>query len=224
MKIVLNHKSNLVYEQVIDYANQLENMKTTQELIVCPSSCYLSLFPKMNLGVQDVSCYDQGAYTGEITAKSVASLGAKYALIHHSEREKYFHEDIMIAKKKLQLALEAGLIPIICVGDHKSAHEKGTYLKEIKNQLEQLITEDMTNYIIAYEPLFAIGTGDIPYIGEIEQVISMIKNSYSSFVLYGGSVNQINVNQLKEIRGLDGFLLGGISLDLSSLQDLLAQL
>jgi len=225
MILVLNHKSNLDRKQIEKYIAEYRKIdKKNHQIIICPSSCYLPLFEQVELGSQDISRYPQGAYTGEVSGKALKSLNVSYVLINHSERVNLLNESLEIAKQKIERALENNLIPIICVGDTKEEHEQGIHLKRIKEILEQLITKEMKEYIIAYEPLYAIGSGLVPSNEDIEEVITMIKSVYPTKVLYGGSVDEKNIETLKEINQLDGFLLGGISLRLTNLQILLQKM
>ncbi|HIT10074.1 MAG TPA: triosephosphate isomerase [Candidatus Onthousia faecigallinarum] len=222
MILALNHKSNFTKEQILNYVEKYKKFDSKgHTMIICPSSCYLPYFSDFLLGCQDVSPYSFGAYTGAISAEAFASLGVKYSIIHHSEREKCFKESLEVAKKKLEQAINVGLTPILCVGDTKDEHERGKTLEVIEGQL-QFLLEGLAPHslFIAYEPIYAIGTGYVPENKEIEEVLSMIKEYYSYPVLYGGSVNEKNIEVLKQIKGLGGFLLGGISLDLKALQTL----
>lgn len=225
MLIVLNHKSNLEKQEIEKYIAEYKSLKTNDhQMIICPSSCYLPLFEQLELGSQDISRYQAGSYTGEISGYALKSLNVSYVLINHSERAKCLNEGLEIARKKIERAVESNLIPIICVGDTKEEHEQRNHLRKIKEILSQLITKELKEYIIAYEPLYAIGTGIVPSNDDIKEMISMIKETYHTKVLYGGSVDEKNVEILKEVDQIDGFLLGGISLKLSNLQTLLQKL
>ena len=227
MIIALNHKSNFTKEEFLSYLTSYKALNSyNHDLLLFPSTCYLPLITNTIFGSQDVSCYQEGSYTGEISAKAIKSLGATYTLINHSERLTKLNETLDISKKKLAQALSNNLIPIICIGGTKEEHDAGTYVEKIKKDLDYLL-EDIDKskeFIIAYEPIFAIGTGLIPANEDIEKVTTMLKDTYHKQVLYGGSANEENIETLKQLKNIDGFLLGGISLKLPSLQELLNKL
>ena len=227
MIIALNHKSNFTKEEFLSYLTSYKALNSyNHDLLLFPSTCYLPLITNTIFGSQDVSCYQEGSYTGEISAKAIKSLGATYTLINHSERLTKLNETLDISKKKLAQALSNNLIPIICIGGTKEEHDAGTYVEKIKKDLDYLL-EDIDKskeFIIAYEPIFSIGTGLIPANEDIEKVTTMLKDTYHKQVLYGGSANEENIETLKQLKNIDGFLLGGISLKLPSLQELLNKL
>ncbi|HIS37907.1 MAG TPA: triosephosphate isomerase [Candidatus Onthousia faecavium] len=227
MIIALNHKSNFTKEEFLSYLTNYKALNSyNHDLLLFPSSCYFPLITNIIFGSQDVSCYQEGSYTGEISAKAIKSLGATYTLINHSERLTKLNETLDISKKKLAQALSNNLIPIICIGDTKEEHDAGTYVEKIKKDLDYLLEgiDKSKEFIIAYEPIFAIGTGLIPTNEDIEKVTTMLKDTYHKQVLYGGSANEENIETLKQLKNIDGFLLGGISLKLPSLQELLNKL
>ncbi len=225
MIIVLNHKSNFTQPEIVKYIAQYNQLKkNNHQVITCPTSCYLPYFKNIELASQDISRYPIGAYTGEISGKALKSLNVSYVLINHSERLKYMNEDLFVAKQKIEMARENNIIPIICVGDTKEEHDEKIHLEKIREILNILIMPDMKDYIIAYEPIYAIGSGIVPSNYEIEEVVGMIKEIYNVPVLYGGSVSEDNIETLKKISSIDGFLLGGISLKPMKLQSLLLKL
>lgn len=226
MLLVLNHKSNLTYDEVINYHHDLLKLSLfDHQLIVCPSYCYLPFFDDVTLGSQDVSEFPFGAYTGQVSASALKSLHVNYVIINHSERLQYCHESLKTAKKKIEMVLEQKMTPIICIGDTKEEHDQNLYLQRLEEQLDYLV-QDLKGdeFIVAYEPIYAIGTGDIPKNEDIKKIAKMIKDKYQVRVLYGGSVNQDNAALLSQIEELDGFLLGGISLKLDKLQELIKKL
>ena len=228
MIIALNHKSNFTKEEILKYLDNYKSLNThNYEMILIPSVCYLPLIPDSILyASQDVSSKEIGAYTGEVTAKVIKSLGATYTLINHSERITKMNENLDISKQKLIEAFSNDLIPIICIGDTLEEHKRGTYVEKIKKDMDYLLSDidKSKDFIIAYEPIFAIGTGIVPTNLDIEKVTTMLKETYHKKVLYGGSANENNIEELKQVKDIDGFLLGGISLKLPSLQEFLNKL
>ena len=228
MIIALNHKSNFTKDEILNYLEDYKTLNTyNHEMILIPSVCYLPLIPNnITYASEDVSSKEMGAYTGEVTAKAIKSLGATYTLINHSERITKLNESLDISKKKLEQAFSNNLIPIICIGDTLEEHQNGTYLDKIKKDMDYLLSDidKSKEFIIAYEPIFAIGTGLVPENNDIEKVTTMLKETYQKQILYGGSANANNIEKLKQIKNIDGFLLGGISLKLSSLQQFIDKL
>ena len=136
------------------------------------------------------------------------------------------NENLEISKQKLEQAFSNDLIPIICIGDTLQEHKSGKYVDKIKKDMDYLLSDidKSKEFIIAYEPIFAIGTGIVPTNEDIEKVTTMLKETYQKKVLYGGSANENNIDELKQVKNIDGFLLGGISLKLPSLQEFLDKL
>lgn len=188
--IMLNQKMYLNYDEVLNYIKALENIK--EEVIIFPSSLYLLEFINkgFTVGVQNICKNDNGAYTGEVSASQAKSIGAKYVLINHSElKEKW--EDVLL---KIKQARKYHLQVVLCT--------------------DVMLTENLPNdIIIAYEPVSSIGTGKLKPVDEIENIINEFKDKYQVKVLYGGSVNIENIEKLKQIKNLDGFLIGKSSVN-----------
>lgn len=223
MLVVLNNKCNFNLDEYLDYQNKLKNLNFKNDIVLCPSSIYLSNFELENvfLGSQNVSPFNDGAYTGEVSARQLKSLNVKYCLVGHSERRVYFKENNEIMKNKIEQLLENEIIPIYCVGEL----EKNSDNNELDEELK--ILEEIRNnekIIIAYEPLWAIGTGIQPNINELEKIIKLIKEKFpNNKVLYGGSVNEDSIVNLKS-ELIDGYLLGGVSLHPDRISMLLSKL
>lgn len=223
MLVVLNNKCNFNLNEYLDYQKKLKNLNFKNDMVLCPSSVYLSNFELENifLGSQNVSPFNDGAYTGEVSARQLKSLNVKYCLVGHSERRVYFKENNEIMKNKIEQLLENEIIPIYCVGEL----EKNSDNNELDNELK--ILEEIRNnekIIIAYEPLWAIGTGIQPNINELEKIIKLIKEKFpNNKVLYGGSVNEDSIVNLKS-ELIDGYLLGGVSLHPDRISMLLSKL
>lgn len=223
MLVVLNNKCNFNLDEYLDYQNKLKNLNFKNDIVLCPSSIYLSNFELENvfLGSQNVSPFNDGAYTGEVSARQLKSLNVKYCLVGHSERRVYFKENNEILKNKIEQLLENEIIPIYCVGEIEKNSDNNELDKELK------ILEEIHNnekIIIAYEPLWAIGTGIQPNIIELEKIIRLIKEKFpNNKVLYGGSVNEDSIINLKS-KLIDGYLLGGVSLHPDRISMLLSKL
>lgn len=226
MIVALNNKSNLGKEEFINYLNELNNIKTNSTLILCPT--YLNI-PLVNidilLGSQNVSKTDNGAFTGEISAIQLKEFNVKYSIVGHSERRGYQKETNEDIKEKIIKLQENNITPILCIGESKEERENGTYKEVLKEELSILNDIDNSNIIIAYEPIWSIGTGIIPTNEEITEVFEFIKGILpNNKVLYGGSANNDNIDTLKTISLIDGYLLGGLSLKPDKLQIFLDKL
>lgn len=225
MIIALNNKSNLTKEEFFKYQEEINQINSKSTLILCASTLNIPHYNliKCHTGSQNVSAYPTGAHTGEITASQLKSYGVEYCIVGHSERRQEQKEtDNDIAKKIKQLCT-ADIIPILCIGETKEEREQGLVNKVITNEIqiatEHMTEEDKKNIIVAYEPIWSIGTGIIPTNEQIEEVLKLIKQLLpTSKVLYGGSANENNISTLKTCRLIDGYLLGGVSLKTESLK------
>ena len=224
MIVALNNKSNLEKEEFINYLEGLKNIKTNSNLILCPTFLNIPLVNiDIPIGSQNVSINDNGAFTGEISAKQLKSFNVKYAIVGHSERREYQRETNEEIKEKINKLKENDITPILCIGESKEERDNNTYKEVLKEELSILDTN--SNVIIAYEPIWSIGTGVIPTNKEIEEVFKFIKDMFpNNKVLYGGSANVDNVDTLKQIELIDGYLLGGLSLKPDKLQIFLDKL
>lgn len=223
MLVVLNNKCNFTLKEFAEYQKNLKSINTKHKLILCPSNIYISKFELENifLGAQNVSAFDNGAYTGEVSAVQLKSLDVKYSLVGHSERRVYFKEDNNSIKNKIEMLLKNNIVPIYCIGELSKKANNSEIIKELEI-LKQV--NDSDKIIIAYEPLWAIGTGMQPNINELENIIKLIKSQFpNNKVLYGGSVNEKNITNLKSSL-IDGYLLGGISLHPDRINSLLSKL
>ncbi len=201
------------------------------EIVICPPFVYLkelnpsfrSLAPKLKLGGQDLFWEKEGAYTGEISGSMLKSLGCKYVIIGHSERRKYFGETNEMVNKKLLAALKARLKPVLCVGEKEEEEMSLVVKSQLIEGLESINRAQMRDLTIAYEPVWAIGTGnpcqpDDAMKAElfIRQTLSKLYNrklAEGISILYGGSVNsKIAADYIKEAK-MNGLLAGGASLD-----------
>jgi len=187
------------------------------DAIICPPFCYLyaKIRPsgaKFTLGAQNCHWEEKGAYTGEISPKMLKSLGVKCVIIGHSERRIHFQETDEMINKKLKAALKFGLIPILCIGEKEGEDAKLVVDRQLKEDLNEIIDTDIEKIVIAYEPVWAIGTGNFCEPQKAKEVLGLMKEKINNNVLYGGSVSsKISADYIKV--GFDGLLVGGASLD-----------
>jgi len=190
---------------------------TNAEIIICPPSVYLTELKGLTIGAQNVFYEEKGAFTGEISCAMLKDLGVDYVIIGHSERRKYFNETDEIINKKIKQALKAGLKIIFCIGEtteERDANKKNEVLgRQIKNGLDGI--ENLDNINIAYEPVWAIGTGNNCSVEETKQSINFIREFVRSDtrILYGGSVKSENSGDYVKYAGANGLLVGGASLN-----------
>lgn len=214
----------------LELVNELNMLKFNPnvKIVVCPPYPYLGICNQKDkvysLGAQN--CYQSlsGAYTGEVSVDHLMETGCEYVVLGHSERRTMCYETDSVVNSKAKTALSVGLTPIICVGEPLATRQSGGFYKKyILDQLEgSLAGLDLESVIVAYEPIWAIGTGVIPTNNEIEEVVQLIKSTFKNIrVLYGGSVKPENVGVLNKIDSLDGFLVGGASLDIDKFQHII---
>ena len=233
MKIIAaNFKMNLTKKEIDNYLKEIDNKKINN-VIFFPSNIYIPYFSKYNIGSQDISFKELGSITGDTSIKQYLDFNIKYVLIGHSERRKYFNDSKYISDK-VNLTLKNNIIPIICVGETEEEYNNNLTKKVLKDELDEALENNITllnnKIIIAYEPIFSIGTNKVLDIKEIENIVSYIKsylkNTYllDIKVLYGGSVNLNNIGNLEKISNLDGYLIGNASLDAKSFLDLISKI
>ncbi len=234
---VANWKMNLSFTQSINFCkNNLDALQQlssdTTDIVLCPS--FIALAPiaeifknhSIAIGAQDCSEHESGAYTGEVSAVSLAEIGIKYCIVGHSERRMYHHETTEKIVKKIKLLYADTIIPIICIGEAQEYFEYKKTYTILTEQLEPILTtiaqqqEHSKHLIIAYEPIWSIGTGIIPTPQQLTAVCAWITEhiklhlpDHTMQLLYGGSVNQNNIATLKKIPPINGFLIGGASTD-----------
>ena len=204
----------------------LESAPDSREVILCPPFTDLNVMSKnlhgsrVQLGAQNVHWEENGAYTGEISAPMLTELGVRYAIVGHSERRQYFGETDETVNLRLKAAQRFGLTPILCVGESKQQRDAGETESLITMQLKKdLVDVDQHNLIIAYEPIWAIGTGDTCEAKEANRVIGLIRSQLSNpnvSIQYGGSVKPENIDEIMAQPEIDGALVGGASLQPAS--------
>lgn len=211
---------NLNFQEAMQYIAIMSNVRIEDiHLILAPSSIYLGDFKKSNqyLAAQNVYSKDQGSFTGEISPSQLKSFGIDYAIIGHSERRDIFFENDLLVNAKIKASLRNGITPILCVGESKEEKDQAGIVitDQLMHNLRDVTTVD--NLIIAYEPVWSIGTGMVPTEREIESRIHLIKElifkKYNTNikVLYGGSVNKENIHKIMNISNVDGVLVGSAS-------------
>lgn len=222
--VVANHKMNLNVREISDYLKKISKINN-KNVIICPTSIYVPYFLQngYSVGLQNISYKEKGAYTGETSPVQASSMGISYAIVGHSERRELFDEKDYEVHAKVINALDNNMGVILCVGetDEEKDMLRTEYIlkKEIRNALKDIKKEDECKIMIAYEPIWSIGSGKLPKNKEIEEIVVYIKEVLKKLglsnirILYGGSVNEKNIKELKKLKGVDGFLVGGASLD-----------
>lgn len=181
---------------------------------------------KIGVAAQNCADKESGAYTGEVSAAMVASTGAKYVILGHSERRAYYHDTPEVLKEKVKLALANGLTPIFCIGEVLEEREAGKHFEVVKSQVEEslfeLSSEDFSKIVLAYEPVWAIGTGKTATADQAQEIHAFIRKTLvekygqaiadNTSILYGGSCNAGNAKELFSNPDVDGGLIGGASL------------
>ena len=216
--------------------NALKTVEPKCDVIICVP--FTHLFPvnnvidtkKLGLGAENCADHRSGAYTGEVSAPMVASTGAQYVILGHSERRQYYGETAETLKEKVRLALDNNLTPIFCIGEVLEQRENGTYFDVVKAQIEDalfnLSAEDFSKLILAYEPVWAIGTGKTATDDQAQEIHAFIRKTIedkygkevaeNTSILYGGSCKPGNAKALFAKPDVDGGLIGGAALDAES--------
>ena len=230
------HKTNA---EAVDSAKRLvELVADTKDVDIMIAPVFTALDPvskvvkdsRVGLGAQNLFWEKEGAYTGEISADMLVSAGCRYVIIGHSERRQYFGETDETVNKRITAALAANLIPVFCIGETESERESGKTFsvldKQVKNGLRKKVVEELGSLVIAYEPVWAIGTGKTATSDQAQEahkyIRSLISDSFGTAladtvrILYGGSVKPANVSELMGMADIDGALVGGASLEAES--------
>ncbi len=229
-----NWKMNMLPDATIRFIDELTPLvKSTQsEVILCVpyTDLFYALLTAQNtnikIGAQNMHWEESGAYTGEVSAQMLKSIGVEYVIIGHSERRQYFNETDETVNKKIKSAFNVGLKPIVCVGESLEERESGKAVEKVTNQvklaLEGLTENQVEDVIIAYEPIWAIGTGKTATSEDANNMIKQIRQEISKLygqivaerviIQYGGSVKSSNSKELFSTSDIDGALVGGASL------------
>lgn len=230
-----NWKMNMTASEVRPFVEELRALMPKHkncETVLCvpavnvPAMLKYGKDAKVACGAEDVSAFDKGAYTGEVSAKMLSDLGVKYCIVGHSERREYHKEDDMLINAKARALLNNGISPIICVGESLEQREMELTMAHINYQVRAALygvdASELRRCVIAYEPVWAIGTGKTATADQAEEVCreirSIIREIYgarparSVSILYGGSMNAKNAAELLSMPDIDGGLIGGASL------------
>jgi len=234
-----NWKMNKLTSEAVELAREVKNKTGTiadREIVLCPPFTVLSSVKEVikgssiKLGAQNMYWEVRGAYTGEVSPTMLKDIGCNYVILGHSERRQYFGETNETVNKKAKIAFSIGLIPIVCVGETLRQREKGETLtvieEQVKTGLSGLTKEESKGLVVAYEPVWAIGTGKTATPEEAEEVQRFIRkllgqmfgkeNAQAIRILYGGSINPDNISVLMSCEDIDGGLIGGASLNVES--------
>ncbi|MFF0046231.1 triose-phosphate isomerase [Streptomyces sp. NPDC005498] len=233
-KMNLNHLEAIAHVQKLAFALADKDYDAVEVAVLPPFTDLRSVQTlvdgdklKIKYGAQDVSAHDSGAYTGEISGPMLAKLKCTYVAIGHSERRQYHHETDEIVNAKIKAAYKNGLTPILCVGEEESVREEGRHvaytLAQVDGALKEIPAEQAESIVIAYEPVWAIGTGKVCGADDAQEVCGAIRGRLAELysqeladavrIQYGGSVKSGNVAEIMAKPDIDGALIGGAALD-----------
>ena len=210
--IISNHKNALTDNRINDYINELDKLKLDNiNLVICPKDEHLKLFNNNNyeIGTQDIN----------ISLTNMKELNVKYCIVGHSYFRKKYHETNSNINEKIKQLINSNIIPILCIGEEEDSDINNTIIKELKECLANI----NGNIIIAYEPIWAIGSGKIPNIENLKQIIKSINKQSTSIlgkevpILYGGSVNEQTIIDLNKVEELAGYIISSASLEIEKL-------
>lgn len=243
-----NWKMNTSFDEALGLFTEVKNIVRDElqpgvEVIVCPPFTSLYSIKQLNnsdikLGAQNICWEEKGAFTGEISATMVRSVGCTHVILGHSERRQYFAESSTVLSKKVDLALEHGMTPVFCIGETLVEREKGEHVAVIKAQLAEALfhlnAEQFSKVVLAYEPVWAIGTGLTASPEQAQEIHAEIRGAVAAqfdahvagniSILYGGSCNAKNANDLFSQPDIDGGLIGGAALKARDFVDIAAAL
>ena len=240
-KLNLDHLEAIQLLQKINYSLP-EDIEENIEIVLSPSFTSLRSLQtvissdklKIKLSSQNVSQYTSGAYTGEISAAQLKKLDIEYAIVGHSERRTLFNEVDSVINDKVNRLIDSEIVPIFCFGESIDERKSGTYLNFIENQinegLKSLRKDKVKKLVVAYEPIWAIGTGEVASLENIVEVLDYVKNIINKKpffnddnikFIYGGSVSPDNAEDILNSKIVDGALVGGASLDVNKFLDII---
>jgi triosephosphate isomerase len=238
-----NWKLNKTVKETVDFITLLKRASLDGhqvDVVICPVFTALSdahellMESDIKLGAQDLYWEEKGAFTGQVSGSLLKEVGVSYVIVGHSERRQFFHETHETVNKKTKAALKNGLTPIVCVGEMLAERESNRTFQVIEEQLRGAFAgfskDDMAKLVVAYEPVWAIGTGKVASPIEAQEVHAFIRKEISKAfgeeiakglrVQYGGSVKPDNIADLMREPDIDGALVGGASLDAGSFADI----
>ena len=229
---VANWKLNGNFKFIDHFISDLKIPEDVSKcIVICPTSIHLDYIKKKNnniyTGAQNVSQHNEGAYTGEISCASLYDLKVEFCIVGHSERRQIFNEKNIDVNSKLLQLIKFNIIPIVCIGETLEEKENGKTNEVLENQLKESISDssNSSNTIIAYEPVWAIGTGLTPSYEEIESTHKFIRENNKKFnnfkILYGGSVKSSNAKEIVALPNVDGALIGGASINLEEFKKII---
>ena len=231
---IANWKMYVHGPEIVDFINKFKTFKlnSNAQVVLCPNyidlhilNNYIKKDSPLEYGAQDFSIYSNGSYTGDISIDMLRNINCKYSIIGHSERRSNYDETDLLINQKLSILNSTSITPIICIGETKEEKEAGITFEVLNNQINTIFKNieilKNKNYIIAYEPRWAIGKGiaaDIQTIKStslfLKNIIKTINENYCNlYLLYGGSVNIDNASEILKIDNIDGFLIGSSSVD-----------
>lgn len=229
--LICNFKNKMDNDEALKYANNLKEISCNKiKLVIIPSYLHLSYFSNIGfeIGSQDISSFMEKTITGEVSGEQLKSLNVNYVLVGHSERRQYKNEINIDFINKINHAQENGLNVIYCIGESLEDKENGNTYMILEKQISEVLNNvEVKNIMIAYEPVWSIGTGKLPEIKEIQETIEFIKDiveekyDINIKVIYGGSVNVDNIEDINKIKNVDGFLVGGASLNYNNVENML---
>lgn len=231
--IIANWKMNLTNTAVESYCKSIDSIPQAEniEIIIAPSYIHLPYLqkkllqrPDIKLAAQDCSGFTEGAYTGDISANMLKEFGCTHAIIGHSERRIHYNENEELLAAKLDCVKIAGLRPIYCVGEDFETRHNNSVLQKLRHQLRDVGLNRLksTNAIIAYEPIWSIGTGLVPTAEQIQEVAAFIDDMLpGQSILYGGSVNPDNANHISSLPHLSGLLIGKASTNIDQFSQII---
>jgi triosephosphate isomerase (TIM) len=221
--IVANWKMNKTIATtkgfVNDFLTLVDKEQRLSDVVICPPLTMYQYIAKLpfKFGAQDCSSLssNEGSFTGDISALMLKDIGYEYVIIGHSERRKNYGENKDLLKSKISNAHANGLIAIFCIGENLEQRENGSYFEVLSKQLDESLPASVNpeNTIVAYEPIWAIGTGKSANEKQIEEIHTFIASKLKNKVLYGGSVNSKNAREILATNNVSGLLIGGASLD-----------